>query len=65
MSFPPGTTGHPPNLAVELRLVSDGNWETPRTLVKLLGGQGTCNVNSWAPDNTRFAYAAYPLSEGS
>lgn len=65
LSFPPGTTGHPPNLPIELRLVSDGNWETPRTLVKLFGGQGTCNVNSWAPDSTRFAYVSYPLSEGS
>ena len=26
----------------------------------LLGGQGTVNVNSWAPDSERFAYVAYP-----
>jgi hypothetical protein len=26
----------------------------------LQGGQGTINVNSWAPDSDRFAYVSYP-----
>jgi TolB protein len=60
VSFPPGTTGHPANLPVELKLVRDGNWDIMETLVQTFGGQGTCNVNSWAPDSTRFAYVSYP-----
>ncbi|MFC5931234.1 hypothetical protein D6T64_05890 [Cryobacterium melibiosiphilum] len=27
----------------------------------LSGGPGTLNVNSWAPDSSRFAFVAYPL----
>jgi TolB protein len=62
LSFPPGTTGHPPNLPIELKLVRHDNWHSPETLVQTFGGQGTCNVNSWAPDSTRFAYVSYPIS---
>lgn len=60
LSFPPGTTGHPADRHVELKLVR-GDWQQPETVVSLLGGQGTANVNSWAPDSTRFGYVAYPL----
>ena len=63
VSFPPGTTGHPANLPVELKLVRAGNWDSIETLVQTFGGQGTCNVNSWAPDSTRFAYVAYPIRQ--
>jgi TolB protein len=63
LSFPPGTTGHPPNLPIELKLVRHDNWHSPETLVQTFGGQGTCNVNSWAPDSTRFAYVSYPISQ--
>jgi len=63
VSFPPGTLGHPPNVPVELKLVRDGNWQALETLVQTFGGQGTCNVNSWAPDSTRFAYVAYPIRQ--
>ena len=34
-----------------------------KTLVKLFGGQGTINVNSWAPDSKRFAFVSYRLEE--
>ncbi|MEU8664921.1 hypothetical protein [Actinoplanes philippinensis] len=60
LSYPPGTQGHPADLPVELRLVEDGDWRAPRTVVTLRGGQGTVNVNSWSPDSTRFAYVDYP-----
>ena len=63
VSFPPGTTGHPANLPVELKLVRAGNWDSIETLVQTFGGQGTCNVNSWAPDSTRFAYVSYPARD--
>lgn len=59
LSYPPGTLGHPANRAVILRLApAEGG--TGVDLVALLGGQGTLNVNSWAPDSERFAYVAYP-----
>jgi len=61
LSFPEGTTGHPPNRDVILRSIpADGG--APRDVVTLLGGQGTINVNSWAPDSRRLAYVAYPLT---
>ena len=34
---------------------------TTTRLVNFNGGQGTINVNSWAPDSRRFAYVAYPI----
>ena len=59
ISYPPGTTGHPANKDVTLRLMNpDGSGQ--RDLVAFFGGQGTINVNSWAPDSRRFAYVAYP-----
>ncbi len=62
LSYPPGTVGHPADLAVELRMIdlSDGR---PRTLIALPGGQGTVNVTSWAPDGKRLAYVSYPFLE--
>ncbi len=32
-----------------------------RDITRFNGGQGTINVNSWAPDSRRFAYVAYPV----
>lgn len=60
--FPPGTTGHPADLPVEIVAVSTSDWATPLHSWPLFGGQGTLNVNSWSPDATRFAYVAYPVS---
>jgi len=61
ISYPEGTTGHPPDKDVILRLMTaDGKDE--RDLVGFNGGQGTINVNSWAPDSRRFAYVAYPIA---
>lgn len=61
ISYPSDTTGHPPNKNVVLRIMTaDGN--NQRDLVGFLGGQGTINVNSWAPDSRRFAYVAYPMN---
>lgn len=60
ISFPPGTQGHPADLDVLLRLCApDGSGM--RDLVRLYGGQGTINVNSWAPDSRRLAYVDYPI----
>lgn len=53
---------HLANLNVELRMIPAAGGE-PETLVKLFGGQGTINVNSWSPDSKKFAYVSYRLKE--
>jgi Tol biopolymer transport system component len=50
---------HPANKNVMLRLMPAAGGE-PRTLAKFMGGQGTINVPSWAPDSKRFAFVSYP-----
>lgn len=51
---------HLPHKNVELRLMNaDGS--DVSTIVSLFGGQGTINVNSWAPDSRRFAFVSYRL----
>ena len=53
---------HVPNKNVEIRLMTGSDktgWSEPRTILKLFGGQGTINVNSWAPDSKKFAYVRY------
>jgi len=61
LSYPEGTVGHPPDKDVQLRLMTPLGGEQ-RTLASFFGGQGTINVNSWAPDSQRLAFIAYPRS---
>ena len=61
LAYPEGTVGHPADKWVNLMIVENDAWDRPRKAVKLFGGQGTVNVNSWSPDNHRFAYVAYPI----
>jgi len=49
---------HPPNKDVEIRMLDLESGAT-ETLLGLFGGQGTMNVNSWAPDSSRFAFVSY------
>lgn len=51
---------HPQNKNVELRLI-DPDGDNDRTAVKLFGGQGTLNVNSWMPDSRHLAFVRYEL----
>jgi Tol biopolymer transport system component len=60
ISFPAGTTGHPADKPVELRIVELPEWDAPTATIQLFGGQGTINVTSWSPDGTEFGYVAYP-----
>jgi TolB protein len=53
---------HPANKDVEIRLMPSSGGEF-RTLVKLFGGQGTINVNSWAPDSKQLAFVSYRLKD--
>ncbi len=60
LSFPPGTKGHPANQNVRLRIMPLEGGKI-RELDAFLGGQGTINVNSWAPNSRHFAYITYRL----
>lgn len=53
---------HPPCKHVEIRLM-DADGGNTRTLVRLFGGQGTLNVNSWSPDGTKLAFVSYGYKE--
>ncbi len=58
VSFPPGTQGHPAARSIILRSMAPDGGEVA-DVVAVHGGQGTLNVNSWAPDSDQFAYVAY------
>jgi TolB protein len=60
LSYAPGTTGHPVNRDIELRILSVEDRKV-RTLVNLVGGSGTINVPSWAPDSEHFAFVSYQM----
>lgn len=60
LSYPAGTVGHPADLPISVTVVSADAWGTPVQRYELFGGQGTLNVNSWAPTSDRFAMVAYP-----
>jgi Tol biopolymer transport system component len=53
---------HPANKNVEIRLMSSAGGDFT-TLLKLFGGQGTVNVNSWSPDSKQLAFVSYQLKE--
>lgn len=63
LAFPAGTTGHPRDQEVSLRLLDEADGSV-RTLVELFGGQGTINVPCWAPEGDRFAFMRYARPEG-
>jgi Tol biopolymer transport system component len=67
ISYEPGTTGHPVNRPIALRLLSVDDGKI-RVLVHLTGGSGTMNVSSWAPDSHHLAFVSYeemPASDPS
>jgi Tol biopolymer transport system component len=51
---------HPANKNVELRLIPSVGGAS-KIIVKLFGGQGTINVNSWSPDSRAVAFVSYRL----
>ena len=53
---------HNANHNVQLRMIPAEGGQ-PQILVKLFGGQGTINVNSWSPDSRKFAYVSYRMTE--
>ncbi len=63
ITYPAGTPTHNPrDVHIEFKLAEidhDKVAKAQKTLVKAMGGQGSMNVNSWAPDSMRFAYVTY------
>ena len=57
LSYTKDVTGRPENEDVILRLMPAGGGEI-QVLAKLLGGQGTINFPSWAPDSRRLAFVS-------
>lgn len=60
LAYPPGTTGHPADRHVEVKLVEGDAWDQAATVARFAGGQGTMNVNGWDPTGSRFAVVSYP-----
>lgn len=56
---------HPYNAPVTLRIIPLPGDKIPnsniRILNRLIGGQGSINLNSWAPDSAGFAFVSYEL----
>jgi len=68
LSFPKGTENHNDKMDVVFRMIPMPGKKigkiAPQTVLKLYGGQGTINVNSWSPDSKRFAFVSYePLGQ--
>jgi TolB protein len=65
IGYPAGTPTHNPRTVhIELKLVAIDRGKvanSQKILVDATGGQGTMNVNSWAPDSMRFAYVTYEV----
>jgi len=61
IAFPPGTRGHPANVEIDVKVVALDDWSSATTRAHVLGGQGTLNTSSWAPDSSAFAYVSYPI----
>lgn len=63
IGYPAGTPTHDPrNVKIEIRMATIRHGKVSamhKTLVTAMGGQGTFNVNSWAPDSERFAYVSF------
>ncbi|OYU38024.1 MAG: hypothetical protein CFE33_18000 [Pseudorhodobacter sp. PARRP1] len=60
LAYPPGTLGHPANLAVALCLCNPQG-QNRRRIAEFTGGQGTMNVPNWAPDSHAFAFVRYEI----
>ena len=62
LSYDKSVKGHPANQDISLRLMSLSD-KSASNLVDLIGGSGTINVPSWAPDSTHLAYVSYQFAE--
>ena len=60
LSYDPSVTTHAANKDIALRILSPEDGKI-RTLVNLVGGDGTMNVANWSPDSTRIAFVSFQM----
>jgi TolB protein len=60
LSYDPSVTTHAANKDIALRILSPGDGKI-RTLVNLIGGDGTMNVANWSPDSKSIAFVSYQM----
>lgn len=60
ISYEKGTTGHPANQPIALRVMSLADRKI-HILFRLTGGAGTMNVPSWSPDGKSLAFVSYQM----
>jgi len=58
ISYDPSVTTHAANKDIALRILSVGD-DRIRTLVHVVGGDGSMNVPNWSPDSKRLAFVSY------
>lgn len=60
ISYDPSVTTHAANKDIALRIFSPEDKEI-RTLVNLIGGDGSMNVPNWSPDSKSLAFVSYQI----
>ena len=60
LSYDPSVTTHAANKDIVLRILSTSDNKI-RTLVHLVGGDGSMNVANWSPDSKSLAYVSYQM----
>jgi WD40 repeat protein len=60
LSYEKGVAGHPANKDVALRIMSMDD-KRVKVMVTIVGGAGTINVPSWAPDSHHLAFVSYQM----
>ena len=60
LSYDKSVTDHPADKDISLRILSTSD-NNVRVLVNLIGGDGTINVPSWAPDSNHLAFVSYQM----
>jgi Tol biopolymer transport system component len=60
ISYNPDVTTHAANKDIALRILSTGDNKI-RTLVNLIGGDGSMNVPNWSPDSKSLAFVGYQM----
>ncbi len=60
LSYDPSVTTHAANKDIALRILSTSDNKI-RTLVHLVGGDGSMNVANWSPDSKSLAYVSYQM----
>ena len=60
ISYAPDVTTHAANKDISLRILSTTD-NSIRTLVNLVGGDGSMNVANWSPDSKSLAFVSYQM----